>query len=191
MWARAFLVLALVLSGGLPPPSRSAPGGGGGVRIAAAQQITDTGDAFAVECVRCGATMRARVRAQRCCSVHARAFAAHAMLRRIDATQTRRCARCDVAARCTAPLAAASRRRSLAARTASTRHSPHADLMRLASALRSAEQQFNLPVSQFDQFQFRQTIALYFQARRVTRSWSVALHRMKRRQGADARAAAD
>jgi hypothetical protein len=48
-----------------------------------------------------------------------------------------------------------------------------------SAGVRSAEQQFNLPVSQFDQFQFRQTIALYFQARRVTRSWSVALHRVK------------
>jgi hypothetical protein len=58
MWTRAFLLIALVLSGGLPAPSLAPRSSGVGT---ASAQVTPVGDAFAVECVRGGsATRRAR-----------------------------------------------------------------------------------------------------------------------------------
>jgi hypothetical protein len=78
MWTRAFLLIALVLGGGLPAPSLVPRSSGVGI---ASAQVTPVGDAFAVECVRGGSATR-RARSSGSQSMRAAARRMHA---RIDA----------------------------------------------------------------------------------------------------------
>jgi hypothetical protein len=54
MWGRAFMVLALLLAGAPPPPlfGKAARGGSRGFIAGADAQIAQSGNAFAVKCVR-------------------------------------------------------------------------------------------------------------------------------------------
>lgn len=153
MWGRAFLVLTLLLAGAPPPPllGKASRGGSRSGIIAADAQISQSGSAYAVKCVR-RCEQRSRSSPRRA-GGRIRAPAAQLALARRIATLLR--------ATSSLERARGKRRRRRELRASKLRASKlrRADCVACA---RSAEQRLGFAQSSFVPWEFQQTVAGYF-----------------------------